>query len=102
MIEDYRVSIAEQGNSFSILASGITDTAYTATGLTFGITYVFKVESRNSYSYSAYSDEIILLCAFIPDPPLSITTTNLNDQVVVSWNEPINNGYIVHGYKIFV
>ena len=66
-----------------MLATGLTEPAYLATGLTFGVTYEFKVESRNSYSYSAYSDTISLLCAFIPDPPLTITTTNSNDVVTI-------------------
>jgi hypothetical protein len=54
IIEDYRISIAEQGGTFSELATGLTSPEYLATGLTFGTTYQFKVESRNSYSYSAY------------------------------------------------
>lgn len=83
VIEDFRISIAEQGGAFSELATGLVDPAYLATGLTFGTTYEFKVESRNSYSYSPYSDTITLLCAFKPDPPLVITTTNTNNLVTV-------------------
>lgn len=83
VIEDYRISIAEQGGAFSELATGLADPAYLATGLTFGTTYEFKVESRNSYSYSPYSDTLTLLCAFKPDPPLVITTTNTNNLVTV-------------------
>lgn len=51
-ITDFRIYISELGGSYSILASGLTDSAYLATDLTFGTTYEFKVESRNSYSYS--------------------------------------------------
>jgi hypothetical protein len=92
VIEDYRISIAEQGQTFTELASGLTDPNYLATGLTFGVTYEFKVESRNSYSYSPYSETITLLCAFKPDPPLFITTANNNDLVTVAWDDPIANG----------
>jgi hypothetical protein len=102
VIEDYRISIAEQGQAFSVLATGLTDPNYLATGLTFGVTYDFKVESRNSYSYSPFSDTITLLCAFKPDPPLVITTTNDNDMVTVDWDDPIANGYVIHEYKIHI
>jgi hypothetical protein len=84
------------------LASGLADPNYLAIGLTFGVTYEFKVESRNSYSFSPYSDTITLLCAFKPDPPLVITTTNNNDLVTVAWNDPIANGSPITEYKIFI
>lgn len=72
------------------------------TGLTFGQFYTFKVESRNSYSRSLPSDELTLLCAFKPDPPLVVTTTNTNDLVTVQWDDPIANGYVIHAYRFYV
>lgn len=102
VIIDYRVSIAEQGGEFIVLASGLTDATYTATGLAFSTTYEFKVESRNSYSYSDLSEAYALYCAFIAEPPLFTTTSNLNDGVVISWDAPVDNGSPVTGYKIFV
>jgi hypothetical protein len=83
VIIDYRISIAVQGGSFSELADGIATTSYDAINLDFGTTYEFKVEARNSYSYSAYSSAIPLLCAYIPEPPLTITTLNVNELVTV-------------------
>jgi hypothetical protein len=80
----------------------LTDPNYLATSLTFGVTYEFKVESRNSYSYSPFSETITLLCAFKPDPPTTITTTNQLDYVVIDWNEPINNGIEITGYNLYI
>ena len=85
-----------------MLASGVTDTAYLATGLTFGVTYEFKIESRNSYGYSGYSETITLLCAFKPDPTLTLSTANTNELVTVTWDEPIANGSPITAYKILV
>lgn len=102
VIEDYRVSISEQGAEFTVLASGVTGTSYIATGLEFGLTYGFKVEARNSYGYSVFSETLTLLCAFKPDPPLAVTVSNTGNQVTVSWIAPIANGYPVHEYKILV
>lgn len=64
--------------------------------------YEFKVESRNSYSYSPYSDTLTLLCAFKPDPPLVVTTENTNELVTIEWNDPIANGSPITGYKLYV
>ena len=76
VIIDYRVSIAEVGGVFSILISNLETLTYTANNLYAGITYQFKIESRNSYGYSAYSESISLLCAYKPDPPTSVSTVN--------------------------
>ena len=79
MIIDYRVSIAEQGAAFSILSAGVTATTYTATGLTSGVTYEFKVESRNSYDHGSSSEALTLLAAFKPEAPEAPTTTTINN-----------------------
>ena len=50
-------------------------TDYLVTGLTYGNTYEFKVEARNEYGYSVYSETLILLCAAIPAVPTSVVTT---------------------------
>jgi len=102
VIIDYRISIAQVGGSYSVLASNLVNPSFTAIDLTSGITYQFKVESRNSYGYSAYSDSITLLCAFKPDAPASVTTTNSDDQVTIQWSAPVINGSPIIGYKIFI
>jgi len=101
-IIDYRVNIAEQGQSYSVVATGVTSTSYTVTGVTAGKTYELKVEARNSYGYSASSSVLTLLCAFIPDSPTTITTTNVNDKVSVTWSEPVANGSPNTALKIFI
>lgn len=46
------------------LESGIATTAYTATGLTQGQTYKFKVQARNIYGYSIlFTNEVSILAA---------------------------------------
>ena len=102
VIIDYRINIAEQGGAFSVLASGLLTPDYTATGLTSGTTYEFKVESRNSYGYSDYSEVLTLLAAFKPGQPAAPTTTTINNQVLVEWTEPITNGSPITGYRIYI
>ena len=85
-----------------MLASGVINTAYLATGLTFGVTYEFKIESRNSYGFSAHSETITLLCAFKPDPPTTLSTTNTDEFVTISWNDPVANGSPITAYRVFI
>ena len=68
--------MAQSDGTYSILASNVVSSSYTAIDLTAGVTYQFKIESRNSYGYSTYSGSISLLCAYIPDPPTTVSTSN--------------------------
>lgn len=51
-IIDYRVSYAQESSIYTVLAVGVTTQSYTATGLTAGLFYKFKVEARNYLFYS--------------------------------------------------
>jgi hypothetical protein len=85
-----------------LMAAGLLALEYTATGLTFGLNYSFKTRAKNVYGFSAFSEELTLLCAFVPEPPLTVTTANSNEKVVVSWDEPIANGSPITSYQVFV
>jgi len=58
---------ASSGASFEEFAAGLTELTYTATGLTKGATYIFKIEARNLYGYSFFSVPVTILSAQIPD-----------------------------------
>lgn len=40
---DYQISQAEEAGTYAVIATGVTDLSYTATDLTAGTTYKFKV-----------------------------------------------------------
>jgi len=79
-----------------------TSTQYTATGLTAGKTYTFKVEARNKYGNSTASLPVSILCAGAPATPATPTTTNFNDKVIISWEAPPDNGEPLLGYFIYI
>ena len=82
VILDYRVNYRVLGGEFTPLASDVTETSYTAAGLSLGTQYEFRVESRNNYGYSlASSNTLLLLCAVAPEPPATVQTSNFEDQV---------------------
>jgi len=89
-------------SSYIIRASEITSTTYTATGLTAGLTYKFKVEARNIYGFSDYSQEISILCASAPSVPAIPMSRNVLDQVNFDWVAPFNNGLPITSYKVMI
>jgi len=84
-----------------VLAS-VTSEAFIAYSLQFGNTYTFKVESKNSYGYSQHSEPLEMLCAFRPDAPEAPSTEVQGNQVLISWDEAVNNGAEITGYKLFI
>lgn len=78
-ILDYRITWSHSGGAFNTLIENLVSTSHIESGLTAGETYVFRVEARTVYGFSLPSAELSLLCAFIPEPPLTITTTNSGD-----------------------
>lgn len=70
--------------------------------MTSGVTYEFKIEARNQYDYSDFSDSITLLAAYIPEIPITVTTKIILDTVKVAWVLPSDNGSPITEFKIFV
>jgi hypothetical protein len=101
IVTEYRISIAQSGGAFSILAS-TPNTYYDASSLTSGTTYGFKIESKNEFGYSGYSDSISLLAAYIPEIPTSVTTEIDGIQVKVLWTLPSDNGSPITAYKVYI
>jgi hypothetical protein len=99
---DYRVSYDDAVGTFVELASNIVATTYTATGLTYGLTYTFRVEARNAFGYSAYSDSIAILCATHPEKPATPTTTVVTNYVIFNWDAPVDNGTPITSYQVYI
>ena len=66
---DYRITYDQSAGDYIVLASGLNNPLFTATGLTSGNVYKFKVESRNKFGYSAFSQVVSILCAAVPSTP---------------------------------
>lgn len=67
-----------------------------------GRTYKFRVQSRNSYGYSVSSDFVAILCATNPAIPIAPTSTVINDQVLIDWIAPSDQGTPIIGYNILL
>lgn len=99
---DYRITYDQSTGSFIELDNAVLSTSFTATSLTFGLTYTFRVEARNEFGYSSESEDISILCAAVPVAPLQPTTTIAADHVIFDWAEPVANGKPITGYKIYI
>ena len=62
-------------SNFVELVTGVNLLEYTATSLTQGLVYTFKVEARNAYGLGFFSEIVQVLTAQAPDQPVPPVTT---------------------------
>ena len=92
--------MTKSDEDFSAPPTTVTNTQFKAESLTTGVTYKFRIEARNSYGNSIYSEVLSLLCAFKPDTPSFPTTVLNSDKVTINWTEPKNQGSAITSYSI--
>jgi hypothetical protein len=100
---DYQISYKSGNGAFSVLASGITTTSYTASSLTADVVYTFKVTARNLVGLGTDSSEVAIRAAAIPSVPAAPTTAvNTNVSVTISWVAPSNGGSAITTYTVAI
>jgi hypothetical protein len=88
---------------FTTFASSVSVKYYSATGLTPGSMYQFKVKSRNLFGLSlTFSNTYSVLCAYVPTKPDTPTTLVIDNYVLIDWVRPFNGGKTITGYKIYI
>ena len=75
-IIDYRISAALDSGDFSIIAQSVPSTMYTLRNVVPGQNIEVKVQARNQYGYSAFSDSLTLKSGFVPDAPWGVISQN--------------------------
>lgn len=60
---DYRITYEQGDGIYSVLQAGLEEQSYILSGVVTGVTYSFRVESRNSEGYSSYSEVTSILAA---------------------------------------
>ena len=97
---DYKIMYDEgRGDSvYTTLDTQEAGPSYTATLLTAGTTYSFKVYARNAQGYSLGSSPSSILAAQIPDTPSAPTTTIQGNFVKIAWTAPSAQGSPITSY----
>jgi len=100
---DYQVSYKTGTAQFSVLATGITTTSYTASSLAVNVIYTFKVTARNLVGLGADSSEVSIRAAAVPSAPAAPSTAvNSNVSVTISWTTPFNGGNPISAYTVAI
>jgi hypothetical protein len=99
---DYRISFDTGTGTWITIADSLTNTAYTATGLTADTVYAFKVEARNIVGFSSESSPVSIRAAAIPNTPSAPTTTVNGSNVDITWTEPSDGGSPITAYIITI
>lgn len=93
---DYAIEMDDNNDGiYTQVASGVTSTSHTQTGLSEGTSYMFKVRARNSVGYSTYSSPFTIVAATKPDVPTSFLrneSSTTKTQVAFSWDAPSDTG----------
>lgn len=96
----YRVTWDQGTGVFVTLEDEVLQQSYTATGLSASVTYVFKVQAKNSFGYSDFSETVSILSAQTPNIPSAPTTSFVGSDLIVSWTPPVSGGSPITAYNI--
>ncbi len=93
---DYKISYKPVGGTYSVLTTvTFPTTSYTASSLTAGTIYTFKVSARNLFGLGADSSEVNVMAASVPAAPLALANSaavTASSIVGFTWSAPASNG----------
>jgi hypothetical protein len=92
-ITDYQIEVSVSSGPYSVITrSASTATTYTATGLTNGSSYRYRVAAVNSEGPGATVTSSALVPQTVPLAPTSVTGTSGDGLSLVRWTAPTDNG----------
>jgi hypothetical protein len=86
-----------------VLQTGISVTTFTVSSTTGGVYYKFKVEARNSFGYSALSNEVTVFAAEIPGAPINLqndASVTSATQIGLAWDAGSIQDSAILDYRI--
>jgi hypothetical protein len=95
-INKYAVQRARVGGAWKTVAYPTTR-YHTASGLTNGKRYYFRIRAHNTAGWGPYSTTVNAVPRTVPSAPLSVTASPGKEMVALSWSKPLSTG----GAKIY-
>lgn len=100
---DYRLQYRlDSSSTWLTLASFYKSTSYTLTGIANDSNYRFRVQSRNKVGFSAYSSEVVVKAARLPETPTNVVTSIGSKTVIITWTAPNNGGSPITQYYVAI
>jgi len=100
---DYRVWYDQGVGSMTVLEFHVAEKVYeTLIPLTPGVVYTFKVQARNDFGFSDFSEDVQIKAAQRPDVAGAPATSVQGDDVLIDWNEPDDKGSDILDYRISI
>ena len=99
-ITSYELLWDNNSGTANILLTDSLVTTYTVTGLTGGLSYLFKVRAKNVYGEGAYSSDATIAASTTPatmDPPTTATLSG-SSEIQISWTAPADGSDALDGY----
>jgi hypothetical protein len=105
VITAYKVERSTTGGSWSVLSENLTTTTYTATGLTNGTQYSFRVSARNATGWSNPSTAVAATPVTVPAAVTNVVIEPNIEEIKVRWSAVANTasatgGSAVTGYVV--
>jgi titin len=92
---------ADGGFTWTTLSSSVTGLTYTATDLSNGSTYAFRVAATNAAGTGVFTQPITSTPFVAPDAPTSVTAGAADSSVALSWTAPTNvPSTSIIGYRV--
>ncbi len=103
-VTGYRIDVSTDQETWAEVASSVSGTTYTPTGLTDGIRYTYRVAAMNSFGLGRWSDTVTAITRVVaPGAPANVIATSYAIHTQVVWKAPASDGgATISGYSIEV
>ena len=94
-ISGYLVEVSTDGQTWTELASSVTNRSYLHEGVTIGTTYYYRVTARNSTGLGTPSDTVSVTphVQVTPTAPLNLAARAHGITIILSWARPKYDGF---------
>jgi titin len=91
-VTGYRIERSSDGITWNTISSGTVSTTFSVTGLTNGLTYMFRLAATNSIGDSVMTAAAIAIPAGLATAPQTFVAAAGDRAATLTWSAPASNG----------